>query len=79
MILDQLPRLRRAGWVVEIDPDFPLRVVEASGEVTAELEEGSGIDWLELHLGVVVEGERIDLVPGLVKMIAATEGNIWRR
>ena len=75
VMLNDLPRLRRAGWVVEIDADFPLRLIEASGDVTAELEEGSGIDWLELHLGVVVEGERIDLVPGLVKMIAAADGN----
>ena len=73
-LVEEIPRLRRAGWTVEIDPDFPLRVIEAAGDVTAELQEGSGIDWLELHLGVMVEGERVDLVPGLVKIITATVG-----
>ncbi len=74
MLVHEVPRLRRAGWQIEIDPDFPLRVVEPEGDFTAELEEGSGIDWLELHLGVLVEGERVDLVPGLVKLIATTPG-----
>ncbi len=74
MLVHEVPRLRRDGWQMEIDPDFPLRVVEPEGDFTAELEEGSGIDWLELHLGVLVEGERVDLVPGLVKLIAATPG-----
>ena len=72
VVVHDIPRLRRAGWQIEIDPDFPLRVVEPDGGFTAELEEGSGIDWLELHLGVLVEGQRLDLVPGLVKLIAAT-------
>ncbi len=74
IMIEDVPRLRRDGWEIAIDPDFPVRVLEATGDVTAELEEGSGIDWLELHLGVVVEGERLDLVPGLVRMIAATQG-----
>jgi superfamily II DNA or RNA helicase len=74
IMIDDIPRLRRDGWEIAIDPDFPLRVLEATGDVTAELEESSGIDWLELHLGVVVDGERLDLVPGLVRMIAATRG-----
>ncbi|HEY6434093.1 MAG TPA: DEAD/DEAH box helicase [Acetobacteraceae bacterium] len=74
IMIEDVPRLRRDGWEIIIDADFPLRVLEVTGDVTAELEEGSGIDWLELHLGVVVEGERLDLVPGLVRMIAATQG-----
>ncbi|HEX5325969.1 MAG TPA: DEAD/DEAH box helicase, partial [Acetobacteraceae bacterium] len=74
VMIAELPRLRRAGWNIEVDPDFPWQIVEAAGDITAELEEGSGIDWLELHLGVLVEGERLDLVPGLVKLIAAAPG-----
>ena len=37
----------------------------------AEISEGSGIDWLELSLGVSVDGQRIDLVGPLVAMISA--------
>ncbi len=75
IMIEDVPQLRRDGWEIAIDADFPLRVLEVTGDVTAELEEGSGIDWLELHLGVVVEGERLDLVPSLVRMIAATQDN----
>ena len=44
---------------VEVADDFPVRLVEPEGPVEARLEEGSGIDWLDLHLGVLVAGERI--------------------
>ena len=37
--------------------------------------EGSGIDWLELHLGVMVDGERVDLVPALHPPIARPEAS----
>ena len=48
----------------------PGAITEDGGEVT----EGSGIDWLELHLGVVVDGQRIDLIPILVMLIANGAG-----
>ncbi len=73
MMLQEVPRLRDEGWTVEIDDDFPFRIAIADGEWTAELAEGSGIDWLELHLGVMVDGTRIDLVPALVTMIETAE------
>ncbi len=64
-----VPVLRKDGWEIEIAADFPLRVLEPDGGFTAELSEGSGIDWLELHLGVTLAGERVELVPALVGMI----------
>ncbi len=67
------PRLRHAGWTVEIDDDFPVQVLSADADIEAELIEGSGIDWLELHLGVTVDGEQVDLVPALVRLIARPE------
>ena len=63
IVTQEVPRLRRAGWTVEIDDDFPVQVLSADADIEAELVEGSGIDWLELHLGVTVDGERVDLVP----------------
>jgi superfamily II DNA or RNA helicase len=70
IVTQEVPRLRQAGWTIEIDADFPLQVLSADTEVEAELIEGSGIDWLELHLGVTVDGEQVDLVPALVRLIA---------
>src|SRR5262249_16793176 len=68
-----VPQLHTEGWDVEIDDDFPIRVVTADGDFDAELQENSGIDWLELHLGVTVGGERVDVVPALVRLITATD------
>ena len=53
--------------------DFPIRLVEPEGGITGRIEEGSGIDWFELHLGVMVEGQPVDLVPALVRLIASGE------
>ncbi|HEY3848422.1 MAG TPA: hypothetical protein VGL95_15045, partial [Acetobacteraceae bacterium] len=73
VMLHDLPVLRAEGWTIEIADDFPVRLAEPDGDLSAALEEGSGIDWLELHLGVMVNGERVDLVPSLVAMIAASD------
>jgi SNF2 family DNA or RNA helicase len=72
-VTQEVPRLRREGWSVDIDEDFPVQVLSADAEIDAELVEGSEIDWLELHLGVTVDGERVDLVPALVRLIARPE------
>ncbi|MCK8787386.1 DEAD/DEAH box helicase [Roseomonas sp. NAR14] len=69
LMLDEVPALREAGWTVEVAEDFPLRLVTPSGGFTAEIGEGSGIDWFELGLGVMVEGERVDLLPALLALI----------
>ncbi len=65
-----VPTLREAGWEIEIAPDFPIRVeVPDDEDVRAELSEGSGIDWLELQLGVMVDGERVDLVAPILALL----------
>ena len=69
VMLDEVSALRADGWVVEIDDDFPFRLVEADHPLEAELVAGAGVDWLELHLGVMIDGQRLDLVPMLVRMI----------
>ena len=68
-MIDEAPRLREEGWVIDIDDDFPVRVVMPDGDFDAELIETSGIDWLDLHLGVIVGGERVDLIPALTRLI----------
>jgi superfamily II DNA or RNA helicase len=73
IVTQEVPRLRLAGWTIEVDADFPVQVLSADTEIQAELVEGSGIDWLELHLGVTVDGEQVDLVPALVRLITRPE------
>ena len=73
IVTDTLPKLRADGWVVDIDDNFPYQVVSSDSSIDGELVEGSGIDWLELHLGVMVNGERVDLVPALIRLINRPE------
>ncbi len=72
-VSELVPELRRAGWDVEMAADFPYRVLRAEGDLDAELHQTTGIDWLELHLGVMVEGERVDLVGPIVALISSPD------
>jgi hypothetical protein len=74
VVTQEIPKLRAEGWAVEIDDTFPLQVISADAPIDATLQEDGRIDWLELQLGVMVDGERVDLVPSLIKMIAAMNG-----
>jgi superfamily II DNA or RNA helicase len=65
----ELPALEAEGWSIEIAPDFPIRLAAFEGDPEAELRQGSGIDWFELHLGVTVEGERVDLTEALLALL----------
>ncbi|HXT81888.1 MAG TPA: DEAD/DEAH box helicase [Acetobacteraceae bacterium] len=69
LVTHEIPQLRRLGWTIEFDDAFPLVTIEPDTEIAAELIESSGIDWLELHLGVMVDGQRIDLIPALIRLI----------
>jgi len=69
VMLDDVPALQQEGWAVEVDPDFPVRIAQATGDVLVRIEEGSGIDWFDLDLGVMVDGERISLVPAMLELI----------
>jgi superfamily II DNA or RNA helicase len=68
-MLNDVPDLRRAGWEIEEDADFGFRLVLPSSPMQAEIREGSGIDWFELDLGVMVGDERIDLVSPLLRLL----------
>ena len=72
-MLASLPMLRGLGWEVAIDEDFPHRLIEPTGPMHAELREGSGIDWFDFDLGVLVGEERVDLAPALVAMLSRAE------
>ncbi|HET9018644.1 MAG TPA: DEAD/DEAH box helicase, partial [Acetobacteraceae bacterium] len=74
VMIEDVPALRREGWTVTVAEDFPVRVVEPDGDLEGEWREGSGIDWFELHLGVMVDGARVDLVPALAALLAGGHG-----
>jgi superfamily II DNA or RNA helicase len=71
-----LPELRRAGWEVAIDEDFPYQFIEPTGDFDALLHEGSGIDWFDLDMGVLVGEERIDLLPPLLAVLKSPDADV---
>jgi superfamily II DNA or RNA helicase len=71
----EAPDLRAAGFEIDIAPDFPFQLVSGEGDWSAEIAEGSGIDWLEFGVGMMIDGERLDLIEPIVKLIASTGWN----
>ncbi len=69
IIYHDVPKLREEGFEIQISPDFPFNLIRGDGEIEAKFNESSGIDWLELGVGVMVDGERIDLIDPIVSMI----------
>ncbi len=69
LVLEDLPRLEAEGWTVEVDESFRHRFV-APGQWYAEVDEGSGLDWFGLSLGVDVEGQRVNLLEPLARLLS---------
>ena len=70
---ENIPKLKEMGWQVKIEKAFPYNVVEADDEWYANIDEGSGIDWFGVELGVTVEGQRFNLVPILLDLLKKNE------
>jgi non-specific serine/threonine protein kinase len=65
-----LPRLRNAGWQIEVDPDYPYRLVEADPEWVASVDADSDRgDWFTLELGIDIGGRRVSLLPALLELL----------
>lgn len=85
-VVTTLPLLRDDGWEIEFADDFPYRIAVAEGPITAELRPSKrpgsspagSLDWLDLDLGVMVDGQRVDLVPALLKLIRSGQADALR-
>ncbi len=63
-----VPELERQGIAVTFADDFPYCIAQAEDWFVA-VEEGVGSDWFDLDLGVTVAGERLSLVPPLLRLL----------
>ncbi len=80
-MLEGAPMLRALGWELVEGSEFPHALIAPDGPMLADLQEGdgedapeaAGIDWFDLDLGVMVGGQRIDLVPPLLKLLAGPQ------
>jgi superfamily II DNA or RNA helicase len=68
-----VPQLKKEGFEVTVDDDFPYRLATPTGDVDTEVFEGSRIDWFELAMGVEVEGQKLDLAPMLANLVMSDQ------
>lgn len=72
----KVPALRTLGWRVVMKPDFRFDVVKVD-EWYANVDDAEK-GWFDLEIGIEVEGQRISLIPILIKMIRNTPGE-WQK
>jgi superfamily II DNA or RNA helicase len=83
ILSEGLESLEDAGIVVTMADDFPFQMARpddwfvAIEEESAEGEQQGG-DWFTLDLGVMIGGERISLVPPLIRLLAEQPGLLAR-
>ncbi|MFJ4155589.1 SNF2-related protein [Pseudomonas sp. NPDC089752] len=65
---DGLPRLRKAGWDIDIHRDFAFNLQEVD-DWYASIDEAPGHEWFDLELGIVVEGQRHSLLPIVLQLL----------
>ncbi|MFJ4066375.1 SNF2-related protein [Pseudomonas sp. NPDC089996] len=63
-----LPRLREAGWDIDIHRDFAFNLQEVD-DWYASIDEAPGHEWFDLELGIVVEGQRHSLLPIVLQLL----------
>ena len=66
-----LAPLRDAGFAIEVDEDFPFRLLRGDGAFEIGIRDSSGVDWFELDLCVMIDGARVDLIEPICKLIAS--------
>ncbi|MGF6393639.1 SNF2-related protein [Pseudomonas plecoglossicida] len=65
---DGLPRLREAGWSIDIHRDFAFNLQEVD-DWYASIDEAPGHEWFDLELGIVVDGQRHSLLPIVLQLL----------
>jgi superfamily II DNA or RNA helicase len=73
---ESIPRWRKAGWVIDIDPEFAWHTVPA-GAFFIETETQADERWFGLELGVEVEGQRVSLYPLLARLLQDRQLRDW--
>ena len=66
-----LPRLRKAGWEIDIPRDFAFDLQEVD-DWYATVDEAPGHEWFDLELGIVVDGQRHSLLPIVLQLLRSS-------
>ncbi len=63
------PQLRLKGWKINYEKSEIFQSVLEPNEWYINLNDGSGIDWFGLELGIMINNEKIDLLPHLIRAL----------
>ncbi len=72
-----LVALKASGWHI-VGTSVPEVRILALEKIAVQVEEGGDGDWFELHAGMEVDGERVDLVPLLTPLLKGGKA-AWER
>jgi len=60
---NEISTLKQSGWKIEYSPDFPFPItLDFNNEWYSQIE-SSGEDWFGMELGVIINDEKINLLP----------------
>lgn len=65
----ELPKLVAAGWHISYADDYPYRPIPHHDTWYGNIQEGAGQDWFGVELGILVDGEPVNLLPALLRLI----------
>ncbi len=63
-----VPRLRAAGWRIEVDGSWPFRLHEGPVAFSTTLEETEN-DWFSLRLSLEADGKKFDVAPIVLQLV----------
>ena len=66
-----VPDLRRQGWEVAIEESFPFQIVQPEDWFTDATAEAVDNDWFGVELGVMLDGQKVNLLPTLLQLLQA--------
>lgn len=68
--LHLLPRLSASGFRLDFSPEFPVELLKAPDQWRVDVATRGHGKWFELGLGLEVDGQRIELLPILRRLLA---------
>jgi SNF2 family DNA or RNA helicase len=74
--MEAVPKLRKAGWEITIDENFPYQITVADDEWYTKIDDSSGIDWFGLELGVNIGGKSVNLLPILLEALKHIDADL---
>ncbi len=66
---EKVPALKKLGWDVLYESSFPVEHIIESDEWYTELTEGNEYNWFTMEMGVMVDNQKINILPLIVNLI----------